>query len=313
MKISLYTITLSGGYYGGPAVPLLEIFPKAKAWGYDGIELEGKRPHGSPLDLDAATRKTIRKAAADHGLGISCVAAYNDFTSPVEEHRENELLMVREVIRLAADVGAPIVRVMTAWSGVTRRDGRITYDVARYNLDHRYPGTTALERWGYVRDGLAEAARMAEAAGVTLALQNHEPVITHWSHMLELIEEVGSPALKACLDAPLLKDHSERGYREAIEATGDLLVHTHFGGQFERRPDGTVALLRGRAQPQGVDYRAFLKAAQEILHYRGHIGYELCSPVLIRHRHAGLDYALLQAELACQFMRQVLNSLEEAR
>ncbi len=37
MKISLYTITLSGGYYDGPAVGLLDIFPKAKAWGYDGV------------------------------------------------------------------------------------------------------------------------------------------------------------------------------------------------------------------------------------------------------------------------------------
>jgi sugar phosphate isomerase/epimerase len=312
MKISLYTITLSGGYYGGPAVPLLDIFPKARAWGYDGIEIEGKRPHGSPLDLDAAARRAIRKAAADNGLELSCVAAYSDFTSPIEEHRENELLMVRELIRLAADVGAPIVRVMAAWSGVTRRNGCITYDVARYNIDHRYPGTTALERWGYVRDCLAEAARMAEAGGVTLALQNHEPIITHWSHMLEFIEEIGSPALKACLDAPLMKDHSEEAYREAIEATGKRMVHTHFGGQFERRPDGTAAPLGRRGQPPGTDYRAFLKAARDIAGYRGHIGYELCSPVLIRHRHAGLDYALLQAELACQFMRQILDSIEGA-
>jgi sugar phosphate isomerase/epimerase len=44
MKISLYTITLNGGYYGGPAVPLLEIFPKAKEWGYDGIDIREPAP-----------------------------------------------------------------------------------------------------------------------------------------------------------------------------------------------------------------------------------------------------------------------------
>jgi len=309
MKISLYSITLNGGYYGGPAVPLLEIFPKAKAWGYDGMEIEGKRPHGSPLDLDAAARDAIRKAAADNGLEISCIAAYNDFSSPIDEHCENELLMTREVIRLAADLGAPIVRVFACWSGVSRRDGCITYDVARYNIDHRYPGTTFLERWCHARDCLAEAARMADDAGVTLALQNHSPIITHWSHMLEFIEEVSSPALKACLDAPLMKCHTEEYYREAIEATGDLMVHTHYGGRFERQPDGTITRLRNRARPHGADERAFLKLAKEIVSYRGHIGYELCSPVLIGHRHAGLDYALLQAELACQYMRQTIDSL----
>lgn len=309
MKISLYTITLSGGYYDGPAVPLLEIFPKAKAWGYDGIELEGKRPHGCPLDLDTATRKEIRRAAEDTGLEISCVAAYNDYSSPIEEHRENELLMTREQIRLAAELGAPVVRVFAIWSGVTRRNGCITYDVARYNIDHRYSGTTLLERWCYVRDCLAEAAEMAEAEGVTLALQNHEPIITHYQQMLDFIEEVNSPALKACLDSPLMKSHTPEYYREAIEATGDLLVHTHFGGRFEREADGRVIRLRNRANPPGADDRAFLKAAKEIVNYDGHIGYELCSPVLIGHNHAGLEYALLQAELACEYMRGVIDSL----
>ena len=101
MKISLYTITLSGGYYGGPAVELLDIFPTAGAWGYDGVEIEAKRPHANPMDLDSAARKDIRRAAADNGLEISCVAAYNDYASPIDEHRQNELLMTREQIRLA--------------------------------------------------------------------------------------------------------------------------------------------------------------------------------------------------------------------
>ena len=311
MKISLYTITLNGGYYGGPAVPLLEIFPKAKDWGYDGIEIEAKRPHGSPLDLDAAARDRIREVARDTGLEISCIAAYNDYSSPIEEHQENELLMTREQIRLAADLGAPIVRLFSAWSGVTRRDGCITYDVARYNIDHRYPGTTALERWCYVRDCLAEAAKIAENEGIILALQNHEPIIKNYQDMLDFIAEVNSPALKACLDRPLLKQHSEDYYRASIEATGDLMVHTHYGGRFERQDDGSVIRLRTNPPPPShqSDDAAFLRIAKEVVNYSGHIGYELCSPVLIGHRHAGLAYALEQAELACVYMRQILDSI----
>ena len=108
MKISLYSISLSGGYYDGPPVSLLEVIPLAKQWGYDGIELEGKRPHGCPLDLNADMRDRIKKSAADNGLEISCVAAYNDYSSPIEEHKENELLMTREHIRLAAEADVPI-------------------------------------------------------------------------------------------------------------------------------------------------------------------------------------------------------------
>ena len=309
MKISLYTISLSGGYYNGLAVPLLDLFPKAKAWGYDGIELEAKRPHGSPLDLNANDRQRIREAAVENGLELSCVSAYNDFSSPIEEHRENELLMAREQIKLAADIGAPIVRVMAAWSGVTRRDGCITYDVARYNLDHRYPGVTSVEKWNYARQCLQEAAILAADAGVTLALQNHKPVTNNWGEMLDMIQEVDSPALKACLDAPLFDVHSEASYREALQATGDRMVHTHFGGQFERLEDGTVAPLRTRPVQQGVNYPLFMQLARQIVGFNGHTGYELCSPVLVGHRYAGLEYALGQAELACAYMRQVIDSL----
>jgi len=309
MKVSLYTITLSGGYYGGPAVPLLEIFPKAKSWGYDGIELEGKRPHGSPLDLDGKARADIRTAADDHGLEISCVAAYNDFSSPIEEHRQNELLMVRELIGLAADIGAPVVRVFSAWSGVSLRDGAITYELARANFPGRFPGTTSLEQWGFVRECLAEAARMAEEHGVTLALQNHTPIINHYLDMLDLIAEVGSPALKACLDAPLLTEHTEEHYRAALGATGELMVHTHFGGRYERKADGEVVPLRDPLGRKGSDMPLFMKLAREIVDFQGHAGYELCSPVLINHRHAGLEYALDQAELAGRYMRQIIDSL----
>jgi sugar phosphate isomerase/epimerase len=311
MKVSLYTITLNGGYYGGPAVPLLDIFPKARRWGYDGIEIEAKRPHGNPMDLDAADRKAICKAARDNGLVISCVAAYNDYSSPIDEHRENELLMTREQIRLAADLGCPVVRVFAAWSGVSRRDGCITYDVARHNQRGRYPGTTELEKWGYVRDALAEAAAMAAKHGVTLALQNHTPVIESHKDMLAFIREVNSPALKACLDAPCMACHGEEAYRQALQDTGDLLVHTHYGGRFVELPDGTVepdsaSQLVGRT---GADMPAFLRLARQITGFSGHVGYELCSPVLTDHRHAGLEYAMKQAELACKYVRRAIDSL----
>ena len=309
MKISLYTITLSGGYYDGPAVGLLDIFPKAKAWGYDGVEIEAKRPHGSPLDLDSAARDAIRKAADDNGLEISCIASYNDFSSPIAEHRENELLMVREQIQLAADLGAPIVRVFSFWSGVTRRDGLITYDIARHNISGRFPGVTGLEQWRHVRECLAEAARMAERAGVTLALQNHKPIIENYQHVLDFIAEVNSPALKACLDSPLMNEHTEAYYRQAIEATGDLLVHTHFGGRFRLNDDNTVERDPAPLRPYRADDHTFLRLAKELAGFDGHIGYELCSPVLTNHRHEGLPYALNQAQWACRYMRDVIDSL----
>lgn len=309
MKVGLYTISLSGGYYDGPAVPLLEIVERAREWGYEGIELEGKRPHGNPMDLDQKDRRELVQAARSAGVEWCAVASYNDFSSPIEEHRENELLMVREQIRLAADLGAPIVRVMAAWSGVTRRDGKITYDLARYNIDHRFPGTTQLERWNYVRDTLAEACRIAEAHGVTLALQNHEPVIHSHEEAIDFIEEIGSPALKVSLDFPIMRDKSDAYVTRAVREVGSLMVHSHFGGEYDDGPGGPdgppVQRKVGHGGAVPVGYATFLREAIA-QGFRGYMGYELCHPCVAGHRHFGLEEARMQVIRAARFMRHAI-------
>ena len=50
MKIGLYSITYLGCWYRGEALTLPELIRTAKKFGYDGVEIDGKRPHGNPLD-----------------------------------------------------------------------------------------------------------------------------------------------------------------------------------------------------------------------------------------------------------------------
>src|ERR1700730_2716394 len=50
MKIGLYSITYLGLWYDGRELTLPEMITAAKTYGYDGIEIDGKRPHGNPLD-----------------------------------------------------------------------------------------------------------------------------------------------------------------------------------------------------------------------------------------------------------------------
>ena len=63
MKLGLYTITYLGLWYRGEALPLPQIIKKAKEFGYDGIEIDGKRPHGSPLDWSTARCRELRSQA----------------------------------------------------------------------------------------------------------------------------------------------------------------------------------------------------------------------------------------------------------
>jgi len=55
-----------------------------------------------------------------------------------------------------------------------------------------------------------------------------------------MVREVNSPHLKICLDAPLMPDKSLAAMREAAQAVGPLQVMSHFGGEFDRNPDGSI-------------------------------------------------------------------------
>lgn len=82
-KVGLYSITFLGVWYKGDALTLDEMMIKAKDFGYDGIEIDGKRPHGNPLDMPTARCKELKAKANDLGLDIYAVSANNDFSSPV--------------------------------------------------------------------------------------------------------------------------------------------------------------------------------------------------------------------------------------
>jgi len=300
MKLGLYSITFLGIWYRGQALPLEEVIRRAKKYGYDGIEIDGERPHGNPLDLTTRRCQELRRIADGEGIEIYGVAGNNDFSSPMPESREAQIVYVHELIRMASDLRAQTVRVFLAWPGVTQHPQIASYDTARSLWEIIHKNFSPEETWGWCRDGLAECARYAGEAGVTLALQNHKPVIETHHDVLRMVREVGSPHLKVSLDAPILPQKTPEYIRQAALEVGPLQALSHFGGEYERQADGSV---------QGEDFYApFLRAMREI-GYTGYIGYELCHPLpVVEGQTVGVEYAEKNAQLAAEFMRSLINS-----
>jgi sugar phosphate isomerase/epimerase len=311
MKIGLYSITYLGIWYQGEALTLPELIKTAKRYGYDGVEIDGKRPHGNPLDWPAARCRELRALADAEGIEIHAVAANNDFSCPAAEVREAQICYVRELIRMTADLGAKHLRVFLAWWGVTRHPRLATYDIMENLWPVVHQKFSPEEIWGWCRDALSECARYAGEAGITLALQNHRPVIRDYRDVLRMVKEVNSPHLKVCLDAPLMLDKSLAAMGEAARAAGPLQVLSHFGGEFERRPDGGI---RGYERNDGVVegetnqyYEDFVRGMREI-GYQGYLSYELCHQLpVVGGQTAGVDFVNRNAELASRFMRHIIN------
>jgi len=312
MKIGLYSITYLGCWYRGEALTLPELIRTAKKFGYDGVEIDGKRPHCNPLDWPKNKCQELRQIADKEGIEILGVAANNDFRNPVPEVREAQICFMHELIRMTADLGAKNLRVFLGWWGITRHPKLATYDIAEGYWPIVHEKFTEEEIWGWCRESLIECARYAGEVGVTLALQNHKPLIKDHQDVLRMVREVNSPHLKVCLDAPLMPDKSAGVMREAAQAVGSLQVMSHFGGEFDRNPDGSITgvdridgVITGETNQY---YRDFARAMHEI-GYNGYTSYELCHQLpVVNGETIGIEFAHKNAQLAAEFMREIIKA-----
>ena len=300
VKIGLYSITYLGVWYRGDALSIEQVIHRAKEFGYQGVEIDGKRPHANPLDMPPARCRQLRQLAGDQGIEIFAVAGNNDFSSPIPEHRESQLVYTRELIRVTADLGAKAMRVFLAWPGVTLvPEGGGRYDIAQAVWKHAHQEFSAEQIWSWCRQGLAEMARCAGDAGVTLALQNHPPVIQGYQDCLRMVRDVGSSHLKVCFDARLEHTLDDAGVRRALAEVGALQTLWHFGGEFDRAADGTI-------QQTGQEHcLAEMQGLYEI-GYRGYASFELCHPLpKVDGKTVGIEFVDKNARLAAEYMRGI--------
>jgi sugar phosphate isomerase/epimerase len=271
LKTALHSVSYAGVWPGQARLPLEAFLEKARALGFDAVMLMAKRPHLSLLDHDADARRRLRGQLERLGLRVACLAGYTDLSLGAERPdvpaREMQILYVRELCRLAQDLGCGLVRVFTAF-------------------DH--PAATPEQQWGWCVAGLRECARLAAGYGVTVGVQNHHDTAVHHDSLCDLLDEVGEANCKAMFDAwaPALQGAD---LAAAVRRMAPYIVHTTVADyvrrpRFRYRPElvnyerQTDAV---RAVPMGegfIDYRAFFKALREA-GFGGHVAYEMCSPL----------------------------------
>jgi sugar phosphate isomerase/epimerase len=306
MKIGLYSITYRGVWYRGGAVDVFSLVRLAKEQGWEGLELDAERPHAAPMDLSPEDRKRLRDLAGEVGLPLCAISPNCDLSSPVPVQREAMICYTRECIKLARDVGAPICKIFAAWRGITLYDGLATYDDT-YGYDQY--GYWKTDRRRFVVEAIRELAAVAEDCGVILAMQNHGPdIVNRYQDVLSLIDEVGSPALKACMDINIEPEADSAEHAvEMAKASGRLQVHSHFNGEFARRPDGAVELVAGgyfdaKFRGRQVAYPAYV-GALVAAGYDGYFDWEFCHPARENGKAADIHYVHNQTRLALEYMR----------
>lgn len=270
MQLGLFSISY-GGLWGQAALDTRAFVRRAAELGFDAVMLAGKRPHLSPLDCDEAAVAALRDELRASGVRCAAVAAYTDFSPAAAAEvpfLEMQVAYVESLCRLAAALGADVVRVFTAY-------------------DH--PGQAPHAAWQRVVAALREVCDRAAARGVTVAVQNHHDVALHTDALLELLADVGRPNCRLGFDAwsPALR--GEDLYEAARKAAPHAVMTTNADyvrlPQYRYRPELVNYEPAGpdlvRAVPFGtgfIDYRAFFRGLRDG-GFDGLANYEMCSPI----------------------------------
>ena len=270
MKLSLFSVSYAG-YWGQAQLGLLEFVGKASQLGFDAVMLAGKRPHLSPLDIQADQISPLRAALDQHGVQCGAVAGYNDLAATAAAevpYIEMQIAYMESLARLAAALDAPIVRVFTAYESAAPSLSAIWQDVVRT---------------------LQEMCDRAAPLGVDLAVQNHHDLGVHSDVLLELLHDVDRPNCRLGFDAwsPALR--GEDLYECAKKMAPHAVMTTNADyvrlPRYQYRPE---LINYERAEPDMVravkfgegfiDYPAFFAGLRDG-GFTGIYNYEMCSPV----------------------------------
>lgn len=154
------------------------VIHQAQQFGYDTIEWRGgDEGHVQPV-WTRSERAALKERVRDAGLASLAVTSYTSFTSPRPVERDANLRSLQAHLDLAADIGAPYVRVF---------------------LGELEPGQPTESVHSQVMDCLQRALPHARSVGVTMAVEHHDDFIRTAS-LVPLLSALPDPCLCAVWD-----------------------------------------------------------------------------------------------------------------
>lgn len=160
--------------------------------------------------------------ARTHRIRVASYAVANDLVKADPAERYAALRQITDAIPIALALDTRTIRVFSG------------------NLSEGFTFDSAL---GFIVEGLREAAATAAAEGVTLCLENHGKLAGTGSQVLDILERVGSPALKSTFDTGnfLLVDEEPL---QALDILISRVGHVHIK-DFAEDPAGRYVSLGG--------------------------------------------------------------------
>ena len=220
--------------------------------GFDAVEIL----HVQMEDQSNSTLQRIKQKAFRLGLDLCGLSTHQTFVSPDPEVRKKNIEHTIECIELAYSLGIPTIRVNTGRWGTTKDFDQL---MANRGIEPRLEGYSDKDGFEWVIDSLEKCLPAAENCGVVLGLENHWGLGRTASGVLNVLNQVKSPWLKATLDTGNFLDNQYEQYEQLAPEAVFVQAKTYFGG-------GTWYTL-------DIDYDRVAEVLRKV-DYRGYISLE---------------------------------------
>jgi sugar phosphate isomerase/epimerase len=165
----------------------------------------------------------VKKQLADAGLKLAVYSIGNDFFQPDATARAEVLAELKHGVDVANQLGVNLMRVFSG----SHKEG--------YKLE---------DGMGWIIEGLTAGAAYAQQHSVTLALENHGLMAGRSDQVRDIINKVGSPALRANLDTGNFLLVGQNPV-DAAKELGRLVALVHLKDFRLAGPADTVHVYRG--------------------------------------------------------------------
>lgn len=176
------------------------IIARCAETGFEGVELRTTHAHGVEVGLSAGQRREVRRRFADSPVALAGLGSAFEYDAIDPAQVRANVEGTKAYVQLAADVGAPGVKV-------------------RPNKVHDDEGVPRAQTFAQIGRALAECARFARDLGVEIRLEVHGRVTCEPVNIRAILDAADSDNVFACWNA----NAQDRDAHGAIDASFALL------------------------------------------------------------------------------------------
>lgn len=193
-------------YNMGKDMPLDELLAFCEKVGLEGVELRTTHAHGVEPSLRQAERAAVRAQALKAGVWLAGLGTTCEFHSKDPEEVKRQIQIGRAFAQLAADVGAPGIKV--------RPNG----------LHEDEDPDKTLKRIG---EAWAVLAEFGAALDVEVRMEVHGNKTKDLQNIRKMLDYAGHPNCKVCWNSNTGEEDENGSIRPAFELVKDAITLVH--------------------------------------------------------------------------------------